>query len=181
MGSENATPGRHSDYIGELNLEETEMKKRSQGFSLIELLIVVTIILIIAAIAIPKLLTVKQQANATAAVANTRSLNNALTAYASQYPAIGYPGNLASLGPSTTPSSSAANLVDESLAFSGSTPKQGYMFVYAVTGAAPVAVYTINANPMNSNIATRYFYSDQTGGIRYNDGTSATSGSPLIG
>jgi hypothetical protein len=74
-----------------------------------------------------------------------------------------------------------ANLVDESLANAGTVPKQGYLFAYATGGAAPTATYTLNANPMNTNIATRYFFTDQTGGIRYSDGAAATSGSPLIG
>lgn len=155
------------------------MKKRSQGFSLIELLIVVTIILIIAAIAIPKLMTVKQQANATAAVSNMRALNNALTAYASQYSAQGYPATVANLG-GTTPPPSATNalLVDNSLL---TNPKQGYNFTYTPTGTAPVGQYTVTANPASASVSNRYFFTDESGVIRYNDGSAASVSSNALG
>jgi type IV pilus assembly protein PilA len=149
-------------------------RKSGSGFSLIELLIVITIILIIAAIAIPKLLTVKQVANATAAVANVRSLTNALEAYDTAYPTVGYPTALANLaGTGMTPTSTAALLVDASLI---TNPKQGYNFTYVPATCAPgCSTFTLNADPASFGVATRHLYSDQTGVIRYNDKASATA------
>ena len=158
-------------------------KRRSQGFSLIELLIVVTIILIIAAIAIPKLLTVKQLANATAAVSNLHTLNTALTAYASEYPTVGYPASLASLdstaGSTTTPTSTAAALLSEEWSSNAVTVQQ-YNYAYNPTTGTPSTIYNITAEPV-TGAGTRYFYTDQSGEIRYADGTAATATSPLIG
>jgi type II secretory pathway pseudopilin PulG len=136
-------------------------------------------IFIISAIAIPKLLTVRQQANAAVAVANIRSLNYALEAYASRYPQIGYPNDLGALGPSASPSATSANLVDDSLANSASRPKHGYLFTYTPGEGRPVRTYALTATPIHG-VATRYFYTDQSGGIRYNDGAPADANSPLL-
>ena len=168
-----------------MNQMNQDRKRKQGGFSLIELLIVVTIILIIAAIAIPKLLTVKQQANATAAVANMRTVGNALNAYASQYPAVGYPSDLTKLGGTdgTAPTSTAADLIDTQLANSGTTPKQGYLFAYTPGAATngPVTTYQIIASPQ-SGAGTRYFCTDQSGVIRYSDGAACDfTTSPIIG
>ncbi|MGH9541217.1 MAG: type II secretion system protein [Terriglobales bacterium] len=145
-------------------------KKRSEGFSLIELLIVVTIILILAAIAIPKLLTVKQQANSTAAVANMKSMQNALTAFAAQYTSVGYPATLAALaGPAgAVPSATGAELVDLSLV---TNPKQGYNFNYLNDGTTPSALYGLTADPASAGTGTRSFCTDQNDVIYYQDGT----------
>ncbi len=160
-------------------------RKRSRGFSLIELLIVVTIILIIAAIAIPRLLQVKQLANATAAVANLRTINTAETAYASEFPSVGYSASLTNLagaaGSTAAPTSTSANLINADLGnASSSTPYQGYDYTYAPTAGTPTTIYNITANPV-AGVATRYFYTDQTSEIRYNDGAPATSTNSLIG
>ncbi len=95
-------------------------KSRNKGFSLIELLIVVAIILIIAAIAIPNLLRAKMAANESSAVGSLRTINTAMTSYYSTYPTTGYAANLANLGPSAAvpcaATVAAACLVDSALA-----------------------------------------------------------------
>ncbi len=96
------------------------------GFSLIELLIVVAIILIIAAIAIPNLVRSKMAANEASAVGSLRTINTASVSYASTY-GIGYPTALTDLSPSSLPSSTAADLVDAVLA---TGIKSGYAFSY---------------------------------------------------
>src|SRR3979490_2262373 len=89
------------------------MNRRQKGFSLIELLIVVTIILIISAIAIPNLMKSKQQANETAAVGALKALTESAVMYSNSYG--GFPRSIANLGPSSgalTTSSGAAELDD---------------------------------------------------------------------
>ncbi|MGH9533489.1 MAG: type II secretion system protein [Terriglobales bacterium] len=158
-------------------------KNRTQGFSLIELLIVVTIILILAAIAIPKLLTVKQTANATAAVANTKSMLQALTAYQSQYNT--YPATLSLLGgvAGAAPTAAAAELLDTTLAsaISAATSYQGYFWTFTGDGATPSVAFTMTANPASVATSNRYFFTDESDVIRYNDGAAATIASPPIG
>src|SRR5271168_4856743 len=102
------------------------MRNKQKGFSLIELLIVVAIILIIAAIAIPNLLRSKMAANEASAVGSLRTLNTACVVYSTTYGT--YPAAIANLGPATTATSAAADLVDSVLA---STTKSGYNFTFA--------------------------------------------------
>jgi len=112
--------------------------RRNKGFSLIELLIVVAIILIIAAIAIPNMLRAKMAANESSAVGSLRTINTAMTAYQTTYPAKGYAASLSLLGPSGAvpciATFSTACLVDGSLA---SGVKNG--FNITATGGNPVA------------------------------------------
>src|ERR1700683_113284 len=97
------------------------LQNKQKGFSLIELLIVVAIILIIAAIAIPNLLRAKIAANEASAVGSLRTLNTASVAYSTTYG--NYPPALSNLGPSTSPNSTTADLID-SLLVTGT--KSGY-------------------------------------------------------
>src|SRR5436309_800932 len=104
-------------------------RKRNQGFSLIELLMVVAIMLIIAALAIPNFLKSKMRSNEASAVATLRTLNTAAVSYSTSY---GYfPSSLSDLGPSTAPTSTAADLIDSAI-MSGS--KSGYLFTFAGVG-----------------------------------------------
>ncbi len=158
------------------------MRRKQKGFSLIELLIVVAIILIIAAIAIPNLLRSKMAANEASAVASLRTYNTSLVSYSTTYGTLPST-NFSALGPSTTPSSTAADLVDSLLGIA-SPVKSGYNFTYtpgtAVNGVT--SQYSINAGPTSSSTGQRYFFTDQSGVIRQTtDGTAATSTSQPIG
>ncbi len=148
--------------------------RKQKGFSLIELLIVVAIILIIAAIAIPNLLRSRMAANEASAVGSLRTINTAEVTYASTYPAIGF-NSLASLGGTAggTGTSAAAGLLDAVLA---SGTKSGYSFTVSVTSGTPNPFYSANANPvLVGQTGQRFFYTDASGVIRYNTTTSAQS------
>jgi type IV pilus assembly protein PilA len=152
------------------------MRNRQRGFSLIELLIVVAIILIIAAIAIPNLLRAKIAANQASAVGSLRTLNTACIAFSTSYGQ--YPGALSNLGPLggsvTTASSTSADLIDSVLA---SGQKSGYTFAYH-PGAANQS-YSITATPITAaTTGQSMYYTDQSGVIRVDtsgSGASATS------
>ena len=150
------------------------MKKGQIGFSLIELLIVVAIILIIAAIAIPNLMRSKMAANEASAVAALRTLNTACISYSTAWGQ--FPGGLASLGPvasGSAPTSSTADLIDSVLA---SGTKAGYNISFAGGGAS--GGYQISAAPVNTGVTgQRYFFTDQSGVIRVDPSTTATSAS----
>ncbi|HKM66459.1 MAG TPA: prepilin-type N-terminal cleavage/methylation domain-containing protein [Candidatus Acidoferrum sp.] len=149
------------------------MRKRSQiGFSLIELLIVVAIILIIAAIAIPNFLKAKMSANEASAVSSIHSINTSEIAYSSANPLIGFSQFLADLGPS------GGGYIDGILA---SGTKSGYVFTYAITGNAPYNSYTLNADPTVRNITgVRSFYSDQQNQTHYNETAVAAPTDPAL-
>jgi type IV pilus assembly protein PilA len=155
------------------------MKNKQKGFSLIELLIVVAIILIIAAIAIPNLLRAKMAANEASAVASLRTLNTVIVEYSTTYSTD--PPNLASLKPATTPASTAADLVDNLL---GADPavKSGYSIAYVAGAGTPVTAYTLIATPSSASTGQRKFFTDQSGVIRATtDGSTPTASSTPIG
>ena len=148
--------------------------RKQKGFSLIELLIVVAIILIIAAIAIPNLLRSRIAANEASAVGSIRTLNTAEVTYASTYPNIGFNvlANMGGAGGSAT----GAGLIDAVLA---SAVKSGYVFVIVTGGASgsgPATTYSVQGDPQNSQTGQRHFYSDQSGVIRYNVSAQASAG-----
>jgi len=163
------------------------MKKSTKGFSLIELLIVVAIILIIAAIAIPNLLRSKIAANQASAAQSLRTINTSEVAYASTYPQ-GFSDTLAELGPPTSGSatSAAAGLIDSVL--SGGS-KSGYNFTYTVgtantptNGVATYNTYTAVAVPVTAGTTgTNYYFTDQTMVIRVNNSATATASDNPIG
>jgi len=155
------------------------VKKNQKGFSLIELLIVVAIILIIAAIAIPNLLRSRMAANEASAVGSLRTINTACVTYSTTYQSVGYPSALSQLGPAASASSSSADLIDSVLA---SGTKSGYSFTFAALGTnTPNTGYTITANPTSAGTTgQRGFYTDQSGVIRsVSSGTATSSSSPL--
>jgi prepilin-type N-terminal cleavage/methylation domain-containing protein len=124
---------------------------RTKGFSLIELLIVVAIIMVIAAIAIPNLLRSKMSAHEAAAVSVLRNLHNAQGVYVLEYSeSVGYASSLAKLGPGNPCTKAAACLTDE-LVGCAAEPclKSGYGFFMASTsGSEPFGDYTATATPI---------------------------------
>ncbi len=165
----------------------TGHKSRAQGFSLIELLIVVAIILIIAAIAVPNLLRARMSANESSAVESLRTINSAEVTYQSTYPTVGYATTLAVLGPgagNTTcgvPASSGACLIDTLLATatSAASPKSGYYFTNpVVTVAGGVnATYELDAMPAMANqTGVRGFCADSDGVVHF-ENPAAVQGS----
>ena len=149
--------------------------KKQKGFSLIELLIVVAIILIIAAIAIPNLLRSRMAANEASAVGSLRTINTAAVTYSSTYQASGYPPTLASLGPATPATSATADLVDSVLA---SGTKSGYVFTYTGGGGTPSTGYSVTAAPVTPGTSGQStFYTDQSAVIRKDPVATATSAS----
>jgi type IV pilus assembly protein PilA len=143
----------------------TRRTLREAGFSLIELLIVVAIILVLLGIMLPQVNKIRENGNETRAVAEVRTLNLAQTQYSSQFGR--FANSLAELGPATGAGSegpSASGLIPTDLAKGVSN---GYNFTLTGNGAA----YTISAVPVAfGSTGRRTFYSDQSGVIHQNWG-----------
>ena len=124
--------------------------RKQKGFSLIELLIVVAIILIIAAIAIPNLLRARMAANESSAVASIRTINTGMVTYNSTYPTVGFAASLTVLGgvAPCTPSSTTACLIDSVLA---AGTKSGYTFHATGAGGPPAVSYYATGVPVTLN------------------------------
>ena len=155
--------------------------KKQKGFSLIELLIVVAIILIIAAIAIPNLLKSKMAANESSAVGSMRTINTAQVTYAASCPNIGYSASLAELNTGAI-CAGGTGIIDNVLS---TVTKSGYTFTYTPGAAAAngvVSTYTNVAVPLNVGVTgQRGFFSDQSGVIRYSlSGAAPTNASSAL-
>jgi type II secretory pathway pseudopilin PulG len=125
--------------------------RKQKGFSLIELLIVV--ILIIAAIAIPNLLRARIAANESSAASTVRTINTAEVSYVTAFPATGYAAAMANLGGTpancTAPVAATACLIDNTLATTGNTTgKSGYKFDVNGIGGPPAGQYLATAVPI---------------------------------
>jgi len=160
------------------------MKQSSKGFSLIELLIVVAIILIIAAIAIPNLLRSRIAANQASAVGSLRTLNTSEVTYSSTFN-VGFTQTLSYLQAYPTgnaQTSTAAGLIDSVLAMGS---KSGYSFTYSPGTSdsnGRINTYQFTAVPISSSTGTNYYFTDQSGVIRQNSTTTAGStDSPIAG
>ena len=151
-------------------------RRNQRGFSLIELLIVIAIILIIITIAVPKLNNAKRFAQETAAIRAIQTIHTAQVQYNSQYGR--YATTLTELGPPSNgaPSAAAADVISTDLS---QGEKEGYKFSIAGNGST----YTVNANPSAyGTTGTHTYFSDQTMVIRVNDGAEpATANSKEYG
>lgn len=152
---------------------QTIRRRRQGGFSLIELLIVIAIILIILAIAVPKLGSARMNATETVVIREIKTIHEAETQYMSQFGQ--YATTLAMLGPPASggPGPQASDLIPNSLA---SGEKDGYVFTLTATPSG----YTVNANPkVYNSTGRRTFFSDQSMVIHQNWGQEpATPNSP---
>ena len=151
--------------------------RKQKGFSLIELLIVVAIILIIAAIAIPNLLRARIAANEASAVSAIRTINTAEVTYATGFPTTGYAAALANLGGATpcVPAVATGCLIDSVL---GAGTKSGYTFssvgANAVNGVN--TTYTAGASPVTFNQSgVRNFCSNEDGVLRFDPGAAGST------
>ena len=161
------------------------MRKDGRGFSLIELLIVVAIILIIAAIAIPNFLRSRIAANQASAIESLRVISTAQVSYSTTY-GTGFSTSLSVLGPPASgqgATSTAAGLLDETLA---GGYKSGYSFIY-VPSLYNAATNTWNGYSLNANPAIYgqsggvYYFTDQSFVIRANSTTTAGSTDESVG
>ena len=152
-------------------MQQLRKRRSARGFSLIELLIVIAIILIILAIAVPKLGSARMNANEMAVIRELQTINTMQVQYMSQFQR--FATTLAELGPPTSggPGPQAADLIPSALAVGD---KDGYIFTMTATPSG----YTLNANPKVFNTSgRRTFYTDQNGLIHQNWSAEAANAS----
>jgi type IV pilus assembly protein PilA len=158
--------------------------RKQKGFSLIELLIVVAIILIIAAIAIPNLLRARMAANESSAASSVRTVNTAEVTYQSTYPTTGYAATLLALGgpigAACVPAVASACLIDSVLANNGNpagSGKSGYLFVGASANAG--TSYYVQGNPIKiGQTGNRSFCSFEDAVVRFDPAGAVVGGVP---
>jgi prepilin-type N-terminal cleavage/methylation domain-containing protein len=162
---------QHISDLGSGKERKNSMQKQ-KGFSLIELLIVVAIILIIAAIAIPNLLRARMSANDSSAAQSVRQINTAEIGYAAAYPTLGYPAALSTLGGAApcSPGIVTGCLIDNSLATNGGgAGKSGYNFNAVGSPSAGSLVndqFFSTGAPFNNLSGTRSYCSIQDAVLR---------------
>ncbi|MBZ5566976.1 MAG: type II secretion system GspH family protein [Acidobacteriia bacterium] len=158
--------------------------RRQRGFSLIELLIVVAIILALAAMAIPNLLRSKMSANEASAVSSLHAIANAQTTYQITYPDLGYADLLTKLAyppPGQPIDGNHAGIIDWVLGcVSQPCPKSGYQFSIGSTVGTPVSAYVAVGTPLLvGQTGRRGFCSNQAAQVSYDPNGGASCTMPL--
>jgi prepilin-type N-terminal cleavage/methylation domain-containing protein len=142
------------------------------GFTLVEIMVVVSILALLAAVSIPMMLRNQINANETAAIASCRTIVSSCQSFYSYSMPRTYPPDLVTLG---TAGPSGPAYLDNVLA---SGAKSGYNFTYSRTSQV---TFTVNADPqVPGRTGVRYFYSDETGRITAREGGQAGPGDPAI-
>jgi prepilin-type N-terminal cleavage/methylation domain-containing protein len=159
-------------------------ESKHAGFSLVEVLLVVMVVLIIAAIAIPNLLHGKMRANEAAAVASMQTIHTAEVMYFNTYPEVGYASSLADLGSNGTdcekPTTKNACLIMDDVLTSGL--KSGYMFEIVGDGNKPTAAYIASASPASGVSGRCSMAANQSGEMHFFvPGATVNLGSRSIG
>jgi type IV pilus assembly protein PilA len=141
--------------------------RNQKGFSLIELLLVVAVILIVSAIAVPNFMRSRMRANETSAVAGLRVIHTAAIAYSITYSNLGYPALLTNLGGASpcTATPTSACLIDDVLAHG---VKDGYSYVWTGDGSTPSVGFILTGTPqVAGSSGQRMFCTDQAGTVYY--------------
>ena len=154
---------------GRTQIASNMPKREVTGFSLVEILVVVMVILIIAAIAIPNLVHARMRANEAAAAASVKTIQTAEVMYNNTYPEVGYAGSLPNLGShgSTCESLSSTNsciIMDEALT---SGLKDGFIFEVVGDGNIPDGSYTVTAAPESSVSGRCAIVANQAGDFNF--------------
>ena len=157
------------------------MKGTSSGFSLIELLIVVAIILVIVAIAVPNFIRAKVAANQSSAVENCRTITSAEINYYIAYG--GFAPSLAALGGPAVgaPTPANAQMIDDALS---SGFRSGYIFSYVALNVDPnghFQDYALNADPQAPGFSgANHYFTDEPSVIHFNTNAKASVNDPPI-
>lgn len=165
------------------SMAHKKIARNNQGFSLIELLIVVAIILIIAAIAIPNMLRTKQNANEAAAVSDMRSIVTAEATYSNSYgPTVGFAPKLTTLAQAATCDQTHACIIDFNLGCAVEPCfRNGYnFFLMSDSAAAPFLDFAITSTPSQwSKTGSKNFCAAEDGVLRYEVGAAASKGAAI--
>ena len=154
------------------------MRLNRKGFTLVEIMIVVAIIALLAAIAIPNLLRARVNANHTAAATTVKSINTAAQSFAGANSALGYPVNFAAM---TTPAVGPPYIDPTTDTTTTTNPRQGYLFTYSldlgggVVGNQGTRFHVFAAPNVFGTTGINHYFCDESGAVYYISPAAATA------